>query len=316
MDLLNRKGIKSEARAFIGTDRRWLSMLLACLPLYLLNGAISGGITVLKKVTLNGAVQETTTVSFGSSILSWLLIPFTVAIAGYYLNWLRGFNPEWKSIYREGVDRYGKYFSVGLITQIIIGLWTLLLIVPGIIKGYQYIFVHNIIHDNPNLSAKQARELSRRMTDGYKGDLFIMHLSFIPWLLLVGITFGIAAIYVVPYMACTGAMYYENLKNNAIATGRARPEEFGVFPVPPYADNGEFYNQNPQEPQNGGYQYNANPYAPQNPYAQNPQNYAPQNPFAAPNTDVPPAPTAYGNGTENQQESENAPTDAFNEDEN
>ena len=64
MDLLNRKGIKSEARAFIGTDRRWLSMLLACLPLYLLNGAISGGITVLKKVTLNGAVQETTTVSF------------------------------------------------------------------------------------------------------------------------------------------------------------------------------------------------------------------------------------------------------------
>ena len=144
MDLLNRKGIKSEARAFIGTDRRWLSMLLACLPLYLLNGAISGGITVLKKVTLNGAVQETTTVSFGSSILSWLLIPFTVAIAGYYLNWLRGFNPEWKSIYREGVDRYGKYFSVGLITQIIIGLWTLLLIVPGIIKGYQYIFVHNI----------------------------------------------------------------------------------------------------------------------------------------------------------------------------
>ena len=187
---------------------------------------------------------------------------------------------------------------------------------PGIIKGYQYIFVHNIIHDNPNLSAKQARELSRRMTDGYKGDLFIMHLSFIPWLLLVGITFGIAAIYVVPYMACTGAMYYENLKNNAIASGRARPEEFGVFPVPPYADNGEFYNQNPQEPQNGGYQYNANPYAPQNPYAQNPQNYAPQNPFAAPNTDVPPAPTAYGNGTENQQESENAPTDAFNEDEN
>ena len=231
MDLLNRKGIKSEARAFIGTDRRWLSMLLACLPLYLLNGAISGGITVLKKVTLNGAVQETTTVSFGSSILSWLLIPFTVAIAGYYLNWLRGFNPEWKSIYREGVDRYGKYFSVGLITQIIIGLWTLLLIVPGIIKGYQYIFVHNIIHDNPNLSAKQARELSRRMTDGYKGDLFIMHLSFIPWLLLVGITFGIAAIYVVPYMACTGAMYYENLKNNAIASGRATPEEFGIFPA-------------------------------------------------------------------------------------
>lgn len=276
MDLLNRKGIKSEARAFIGTDRRWLTMFFACLPLYLLSGAISGGITVLKKVTIDGASQSTTTVSFGSNILSWLLIPFTVAVAGYYLNYLRGFYPEWKSIYREGIDRYGKYFSVGLITRIVIGLWTLLFVVPGIIKFYQYIFVHNIIHDNPNLSPKQARELSRRMTDGYKGDLFVMHLSFIPWLLLVGITFGIASIYVVPYISCTSAMYYENLKNNAITTGRATPEEFGIFPVPPFEGGNEPFSQNPQGAQNGGYGYNANP-------------YAPQNPFAAPSAPVPPA---------------------------
>lgn len=285
MEVLNRTAIKAEARGFIGTERRWLTMFFACLPLYLLSGAISGGITILKKVTLDGS---TVSFSYGSNILSWLLIPFTVAVAGYYLNYLRGFNPEWKSIYREGIDRYGKYFSVGLVTQIVIGLWYLLFIVPGVIKYYQYFFTDYIIHDNPNLSPKQARELSRRMTNGYKGDLFVMQLSFILWYFLIAITLGIAAIYVVPYISCTTAMYYENLKNNAIATGNATPEEFGIFPVPPFEGGNEPFNQNQQGAQNGGYGYNANPNEQQNPYAQNQQNYVPQNPFAAPSAPVPP----------------------------
>ena len=256
MEVLNRTAIKADARNFIGQNRRWLSMALACLPLFLLQGALSGGITVVQQVAQDGDAQYTTSV--GTNVVTWLLIPFTVAMAGYYLNQIRGFNPTWQSLYKEGLDRYGKYFTVGFVTQVLIVLWTLLLIVPGIIKSYEYRFVHNIIHDNPNLSQSQARDLSRRMTDGFKADLFVLDFSFILWYILVGLTFGIAALYVVPYVSTANAMCYENLKNYAISTGKAAPAEFGILPVPPYGGQPPF----------AGQTYAQNPYA-ANPYTQN-----------------------------------------------
>lgn len=231
MEILNRQAIKAQARDFIGVDRRWLYMALACLPLTLLSGAIGGGIELVKQFFEEGETVSYS-ISSGSSIITLLLIPFTISMAGYFLNHLRGFNPNWKSLYREGIDHYGKYFVVGFLTDLIIGLWTLLFIIPGFIKAYQYYFVHQIIHDNPNLDQTQARDLSKRMTDGFKGELFILGLSFLPWILLEIITLGIAGLYVLPYMQCTNAMYYENLKHNAIVSGIATPEEFGIFPVP------------------------------------------------------------------------------------
>lgn len=230
MEILNRKAIKQQAREFIGVDRRWLYMALACLPLTLIQGAISGGVEVVQRFSENGEM-ESYSVSSGSSIVAWLLIPFTIGMAGYFLNHLRGGNPDWKSLYREGLDYYGTYFKVGVVTEIFVALWTLLFIIPGIIKGLEWFFVHQIIHDNPNLDGKQARDLSKRMTDGFKGDLFILGLSFILWYFLVAVTFGIALLYVTPYTSCTFAMYYENLKHNAIMSGVATPDEFGIMPV-------------------------------------------------------------------------------------
>lgn len=240
MEILNRAAIKQQAREFIGVDRRWLYMALACLPLTLIQGAINGGITVVKQFTENGEYANTSySTSSGTSFVSWLLIPFTIAMAGYFLNHLRGMNPDWKSLYREGIDNFGTYFKVGVVTEIFTALWTLLFIIPGIIKGLEWFFVHQIIHDNPNLDGKQARDLSKRMTDGFKGELFVMELSFILWYLLVAVTFGIANLYVAPYVGCTTAMYYENLKHNAIMSGVATPDEFGILPIVP-EENAEY----------------------------------------------------------------------------
>ena len=230
MEELNITGIKKEARQFIDTDRKWLTMGLACLPIVLITTALSGGSQFVQQINQEDGTHFS--ISFGGGFLSWLLIPFTVAIAGYFLNYLRGANPHWKSLYHEGIDRYGKYIVVGIVTEIIIALWTLLLIIPGIIKTYEYYFVHHIIHDNPALDHKQARDLSKRMTAGFKSDLLILDLSFFFWYLLVGITFGIASIYVTPYIECTKAMCYENLKHNALINGIAMPEEFGIYPIP------------------------------------------------------------------------------------
>lgn len=245
MEILNRQAIKANAREFIGTDRRWLYMALACLPLTLLSGAIGGGVEFVQRFSEDGG-SFSFNVSTGTSLISWLLMPFTIGMAGYFLNHLRGFNPDWKSLYREGLDHYGKYFKIGVLTDLIIALWTLLFIIPGIIKSFEYFFVHQIIHDNPNLDQKHARDLSKRMTNGFKLDLFVLELSFILWYFLVAITFGIAALYVTPYVNCTTAMYYENLKHNAIVNGIARPEEFGIYPVPEenFENNSQFINDN------------------------------------------------------------------------
>ena len=230
MDILNCKLIKAEAKSFISQDRKWLTMALACLPLFLVNGAISGGFNFVLNFSEDGDVSSSS-FSSGSSFVAWLLIPFMIGAAGYFLNHLRGQNPDWKSLYREGLDYYGTYFKVGVVTEIFIVLWTFVFIIPGIIKTYEWYFVHQIIHDNPNLDGKQARDLSKRMTDGFKSDIFIMNLSFFLWILLTIFTLGIAYIYVGPYMACTSAMYYENLKHHAITSGIATPDEFGILPV-------------------------------------------------------------------------------------
>ena len=245
MEILNRAAIKQQAREFIGVDRRWLYMALACLPLTLIQGAISGGVEVVQHFSEDGEMISTST-SSSSSIIAWLLVPFTIGMAGYFLNHLRGGNPDWKSLYREGLDNYGTYFKVGVVTEIFTVLWTLLFIIPGIIKGLEWFFVHQIIHDNPNLDGKQARDLSKRITDGFKLDLFVMGLSFILWYLLVVVTFGIAALYVTPYVNCTIAMCYENLKHNALMSGIASPDEFGIIPI--YEENAESNGEANEEP--------------------------------------------------------------------
>ena len=242
MGVLNRSAIKYEAKNFISTDTRWLKMFFAAIIIYILNNGISiyynvsiifsDGFTYFDDYYSQGSDSS---IGIGSvnGVISIILLPFLVSLAGYYLNHIRGFNPEWKSIYKEGFDRFGKYLSTMLVTNIIIGLWSLLFVVPGVIKGYSYSQVKYILHDNPNLNSQDARRMSEIMTKGYKSDLFVLDLSFIAWYLLVACTAGIAIIYVTPYVETTKAMYYENLKKHAIDSGLISPDSFGIIPVMP-----------------------------------------------------------------------------------
>lgn len=242
MGVLNRSAIKYEAKNFISTDTRWLKMFFAAIIIYILNNGISiyynvrsifsDGFTYFDDYYSQGSDSS---IGIGSvnGVISIILLPFLVSLAGYYLNHIRGFNPEWKSIYKEGFDRFGKYLSTMIVTNIIIGLWSLLFVIPGVIKGYAYSQVKYILHDNPNLNSQDARRMSDIMTKGYKSDLFVLDLSFFAWYLLVACTAGIAIIYVTPYVETTKAMYYENLKKHAIDSGLISPDSFGIIPVMP-----------------------------------------------------------------------------------
>lgn len=250
--ILNRPAIKAEAKRFIGQNARWWKMTLATIALYLLNGGISIYVNIATAINHD---DPSTTVGYSSSIITLLLIPFTIAASGYYLNHIRGFNPEWKSLYKEGIDNYGSYLVTGVLVNVFTFLWSLLFVVPGIIKSLAYSQANYVIHDNPRLKGKEAIEISKRMTNGFKGDLFSMYLSFIGWYILVGLTGGILSIYVTPYVETTAAMYYENLKRYSIENGIVAPEAFGITPVTDGAQGG---NGDSQSSYAAGSSYSAN----------------------------------------------------------
>ena len=83
-------------------------------------------------------------------------------------------------------------------------LWSLLFVIPGIVKSYSYSMVDFIKAENPSLPANKAIEMSKIMTDGYICNLFKLYLSFIGWNLLSVLTFGILSIlFVNPYYLCS-----------------------------------------------------------------------------------------------------------------
>lgn len=99
-------------------------------------------------------------------------------------------------------------------------LWTLLLIIPGIVKSFEYLMVPYILAENPGMDGKEAFALSKQMMDGEKANAFMLGLSFIGWYILTIITCGIAGVfYVNPYVNATYAELYAYNKEKAFQQG-------------------------------------------------------------------------------------------------
>lgn len=107
-------------------------------------------------------------------------------------------------------------------------LWSMLFIIPGIIKSYSYWMVPYLTADNPNLSASRAFEISKKTMKGDKWNTFVLQLSFIGWVLLCILSFGVGAYFLAPYQEATYAELYATLKQKAIANGIATEEELAV----------------------------------------------------------------------------------------
>lgn len=91
-------------------------------------------------------------------------------------------------------------------------LWSLLFVIPGVVKGIAYSQMFFLMADDKKLTAGEAQKKSIDLMNGHKMDYFMLMLSFIPWILLVGITFGLAFIYVGPYLELTLAAFYDKIK--------------------------------------------------------------------------------------------------------
>lgn len=91
-------------------------------------------------------------------------------------------------------------------------LWTLLFVIPGVYKKYQYRMVPYIMAEHPEMNYKEALELSKNMMDGEKWHAFVLDLSFVLWHVLGIITCGILeAFYIAPYQYLTNAELYRTI---------------------------------------------------------------------------------------------------------
>lgn len=106
-----------------------------------------------------------------------------------------------------------------LIVTILIGLfttlWTLLLIIPGIIAAFSYSMTYFVMLDNPEMSAMEAIKESKRIMNGHKMDFFVLGLSFLGWIILGAFTFGILYFWLMPYMYVTMCNFYNEIKELA-----------------------------------------------------------------------------------------------------
>ncbi|MBQ7158162.1 MAG: DUF975 family protein [Treponema sp.] len=105
-------------------------------------------------------------------------------------------------------------------------LWSLLFIIPGIIKSIAYSQMFFILAENPGIGVRKAMQISKVITQGHKGDLFIMGLSFLGWLILCTLTLGIGLLWLCPYVELSFANAYLGLKNMAIMTNKISPADF------------------------------------------------------------------------------------------
>ncbi|MEG0108103.1 MAG: DUF975 family protein [Lachnospiraceae bacterium] len=116
----------------------------------------------------------------------------------------------------------GQYVNIALtmfLRDLFIGLWTILFIVPGIYKYYEYYMVSFLLCENPGMDRKEAFRTSKQMMQGHKMNTFVLELSFILWQGFSGITCGIAGVfYVNPYIQSTEAELYAVLKTNNAGT--------------------------------------------------------------------------------------------------
>lgn len=112
-----------------------------------------------------------------------------------------------------GFRSYGRVVNTMFFRDLFLILWSLLFIIPGIIKSYSYRMVPYILAEHPEMSGTEVITMSRQMMNGHKWRTFVFDLSFIPWLLLSGLTLGVVGIfYVEPYRNAADAELYQAIK--------------------------------------------------------------------------------------------------------
>ena len=146
-------------------------------------------------------------------LLFFVVLPLVLGYANALLRLLtRGEDDVLGNMSRIATKNYWHKVWGMFLMDLFIFLWSLLFIIPGIIKSFSYAMTPFILEENPELSANEAIDRSRAMMKGHKFDYFWLLLSFIGWGFLCIFTLGIGLLWLTPYMQTAVASFYEDVK--------------------------------------------------------------------------------------------------------
>ena len=207
---MNRAEIKEKAKKF-AFNNKWniWKPVLFCMVIEAILMCITLAISYVFNLDSEGIVMGLVELVF-----SFALAPLTVGSTYYLIKLVNGKKVD------VSKDLFSKYSIWGLIilSTLYIGimttLWSLLLIIPGIIYACKVMMVQYLLAEDgaEKKSVKELVKESENLMDGYKIDFICFGLSFIGWFLLGVLTFGIAYIWVIPYVEVASVMYFEKLK--------------------------------------------------------------------------------------------------------
>lgn len=272
---MNRVAIKERSKQILKKNH-WLCVGVAFLATLSLGMFAGGGTSYNFSYTQGGGNPSATTpfadvepalvigviifalvglaISFVSQI--FLTNQLMVGSCRFFLKFRRNNPVDTGELFQSYKDKtFLNIAKVTFIRDLSVGLWTLLFIVPGIIKSYEYWAVDYILAVKPDTTYNKALDLSKKMMEGHKMEVFELGLSFFGWYLLSIFTCGLLAVcYVNPYQRIAMAELYSEIREDTIKRGIVSP-----YDVPDYMDYQPqspyypYYNVNSQQPQYGGY---------------------------------------------------------------
>lgn len=212
MKNINRTTLKLEARKKLQGNWGWAVGITAIILIISL--ILAGPIMKITIIGDGNVLHFDNTAGFIGTLIADF-IALSLAITS--LNFMRGkrdtFFNETFSAFTQG--RFVPEFLTYLLVTLYTFLWTLLLIVPGIIKGYSYALTPYIVNDlvasGQDVHPNEVIQDSNKMMKGYKWQLFVLDLSFIGWSILTCMTFGIGSLWLIPYIQTTKANFYREI---------------------------------------------------------------------------------------------------------
>ena len=180
---MDRAELKARARAQLGGgifQNLWMMGLAVCLLIGLMESAAAG------------------------------ILP---GMAFIFLKQARDHQPvQLGDMFRGFQDDFGGTFLIGLMTSLFTFLWSLLFVIPGIVKMYAYSMAYYIKLDHPDYGWKACIDESRQLMDGHKWEKFVLDLSFLGWIIVGSLCLGVGTLWVTPYMEAANAQFYEYVR--------------------------------------------------------------------------------------------------------
>ena len=177
---------------------------------------ILASMSITSMTYILGAIMAVVSILIIVGLIQYVIGSFvSLGLIQYNLDLIDGKDVEFGQIFSKA-SMFGKAFWLRLRMGIFTFLWTLLFIIPGIIKSYAYSMSGFILAENPEMTAKEAMQVSEKMMVGNKWRLFCLQFSFIGWQILCILSLGIGSLWLTPYTNAATAAFYDEISREPL----------------------------------------------------------------------------------------------------